>query len=90
MAGRLERAHAEFVGQGLLVVDFGLRDLGRISVGIDGTKLVQRQRLVPACLVLSGQGKRLARVLPGLLAVLSQVFVGDDLRYALTLTNGEA
>ena len=45
-----ERAHAEFLGQGqgLLVVGFGLRDIGGIGVGMDGAKLVQRERLVPA------------------------------------------
>jgi hypothetical protein len=37
-------------------------------VGIDGAKLVQRERLVPAFLVLPGQVERLASVLPGLLA----------------------
>jgi len=33
---------------------------------MDDAKLVQRERLVPACLLLPGQVERLARVLPGL------------------------
>jgi hypothetical protein len=39
----LERAHAEFVGQGegLLVVGFGLRDIGGVGVGMEDAKLVQ-------------------------------------------------
>src|SRR5215813_1572798 len=37
-------------------------------MGLDGAKLVQRARLVPAFLELPGQVERLARVLPGLLA----------------------
>ena len=38
----LERAHAEFLGQGqgLLVVGFGLCGIGRIGVGLDNAKLV--------------------------------------------------
>ena len=70
----LERAHAEFLGQGqgLLVVGFGLRGIGGIGVGMDDAKLVQRERLVPAFLVLPGQVERLARVLPGLLAASRQ------------------
>ena len=58
-----ERAHAECLcqGQGLLVMGFGLRDIGRIGVGMDNTKLVQRVHLVPTFLVL-----------PGLLAVSRQ------------------
>ena len=69
-----ERAHAEFLGQGqgLLVVGFGLRDIGRDGVGMDDAKLVQRKRLVPACLLLPGQVERLACVLPGLLAASRQ------------------
>jgi hypothetical protein len=69
-----ERAHAEFFGQGqgLLVVGFGLRDIGRVGVGMDDAKLVQRERLVPAFLLLPGQVERLARVLPGLLAASRQ------------------
>ena len=65
-----ERAHAEFVGEGegLLVVGFGLCDIGGIG-GMDGTKLVQRTRLIPACLLLPGQVEGLVGVLPGLLAV---------------------
>ena len=44
VAVRLEWAHTEFVGQGqgLLVVGFGLRDIGRVGVGMDGAELVQR------------------------------------------------
>ena len=52
----LERAHAQLFsqGKGLAVVGFGLRDLGRIGVGLDNAKLVQRAHLAPACLLLSG------------------------------------
>ena len=69
-----ERAHAEFLGQGegLLVVGFGLRDIGGIGMGMDDAKLVQRLRLVARVLVLPGQVERLARVLPGLLAASRQ------------------
>ena len=69
-----EWTHAEFVGQGqgLLVVGFGLRGIGGIGVGMDDAKLVQRERLVPAFLLLPGQVERLAGVLPGLLAASRQ------------------
>src|SRR5262249_49118302 len=69
-----ERAHAEFVGQGegLLVVGFGLRGIGRVGMSMDDTKLVQRERLVGTLFVLPGQVKRLARVLPSLLATSRQ------------------
>ena len=71
---RLERAHAECLGQGqsLPIMSFGLRDLGGSGVGIDHAKLVQRVCLVPACLLLSGQVEGLTRVLPGLLAAARQ------------------
>jgi hypothetical protein len=61
-----KRAHTQLLGQGqgLLVVDFGRHGIGGIGVGMDNTELVQRQRLVPAFLLLPGQVKRLARVLP--------------------------
>src|SRR5438309_4425976 len=39
---------------------------------MDDAKLVQRERLLPACLLLPGQVERLARVLPGRLAVSCQ------------------
>src|SRR4029453_4689814 len=70
----LEWAHTEFLSQGecLLVVGFGLRDIGRVGVGMDGAQLVQRARLVPTCLLLPGQVERLVCVLPGLLAVSRQ------------------
>ena len=70
----LERAHAEFLGEGecLLVVRVGLFDIGRIGVGMDNAKLVQREGLVPVCLLLPGQGERLAGVLLGLLAASRQ------------------
>ena len=42
-----EWAHAEFLGQGLLVVGFGQRDLGGVGVGLDNAKLVQRECLLP-------------------------------------------
>ena len=46
MAVRLERAHAKLLGEGagLLVVGFGLHDIGGIGVGKDNAKLVQRER----------------------------------------------
>jgi len=52
----LEWAHTEFLGQGqgLLVVGFGLLGIGGIGVGMDDAKLVQRERLVPAFLLLPG------------------------------------
>ena len=37
-----ERAHAEFLGQGLLVGGFGLRSIEGGNVGLDDAKLVQR------------------------------------------------
>jgi hypothetical protein len=60
---RLERAHAECLGQdqGPLIVGFGLRGVQGIGVGMDGTKLVQCQRFVPAGLLLPGQVEGLAR-----------------------------
>ena len=51
---------------------FRLRDIGRVGVGIEGTKLVQRERLVPAFLELPGQVERLTSVLPGLLVASRQ------------------
>ena len=46
MAVGLERAHAEFFGEGkgLPVVGFGLVGIGWGGVGLDGAQLVQRQR----------------------------------------------
>ena len=41
-------------------------------MGLDGAKLVEREGLVPACLLLPGQGERLVRVLPGLLTASRQ------------------
>lgn len=57
----LERAHAEFVGQGegLPVVGFRLLSLGRIGVGMDSAKQAQRKGLVSTCLLLPGQVERL-------------------------------
>ena len=74
MAVGLERAHAQRLGQGqgLLVVDFGLCDIGGIGVGMKDAKLVQRVRFVLACLLLSGHVERLVRVLPGLFAASRQ------------------
>ena len=71
---RLERAHAQLLGQGqgLLVVRFGLHGIRGIGVGVDNAKLVQRARFVAAFLLLPGQVERLARVLPGLLAAARQ------------------
>src|SRR5262249_6442448 len=70
----LERAHTEGVGQGegLVVVGFGLHNIGGRGVGMDGAQLVQRVRLLPAFLLPPGQVERLMRVLPGLLAVSRQ------------------
>ena len=63
-------AHAiEF---GLLVVGCGRRDIRRVDVRLHRAKLVERERFVPACLLLPGQGERLAGVLPGLLAASRQ------------------
>jgi hypothetical protein len=69
-----KRAHAQYLSQiqGLLVVGFGLFGMGRVSVGMDDAKLVQRQRLVPAFLELPGQVERLVSVLPGLFAAPCQ------------------
>ena len=69
-----KRAHAECLGQGqgLLVVGFGLLGIGGVGVGLDDAKLVQRERLVPAFLLLPGQVERLTGVLPGLLAASRQ------------------
>src|SRR5262249_16932021 len=69
-----EWTHTEFLsqGQGLLVVGFGLHNIGEGGVGIDNAKLVQRVRLVGTLFVLPGQVERLARVLPGLLATSRQ------------------
>jgi hypothetical protein len=69
-----ERSHAKFLGQGqgLLVMGFRLFDIERIGAGVDGAKLVQRMRLVPACLLLPGQVERLTCVLPGLIAASRQ------------------
>src|SRR6266851_4389422 len=41
-------------------------------MGLDNAKLVQRQRLVSACLEMQGQVERLAGVLPGLRAASRQ------------------
>jgi hypothetical protein len=54
-------------------VGFGLCGIRGIGVGMDNAKLVQRPRLVPACLLLPGQIERLARVLPSLLAATRQM-----------------
>jgi hypothetical protein len=74
LAVRLQRTHAEFLsqGQGLLVVGLGLLGIGRIRVGMDGAKLVQRVRRVTACLLLPGQVEGLMCVLPGLLTASCQ------------------
>jgi len=53
-------------------VGFGLHDIGKVGVGLDNAKLVQRKRLLPACLLLPGQVECLVRVLPGLLAASCQ------------------
>jgi hypothetical protein len=92
----LERAHAQLLGEGegLLVVGFGLRGIGRIGVGLDDAELVQRERLVPALLELSGQVERLTRILPGLLTVSRQptdlAEPGDDLSQDVLKCHGES
>ena len=48
-------------------------DIEGVSVGLDGAKLVQRERLVPAFLELPGQVERLVRMLPDLLAAIRQM-----------------
>src|SRR5262245_47309392 len=50
----------------------GLLNIGGIGVRIDDAKLVQRERLEPAFLLLPGQVERLAGVLHGLLAASCQ------------------
>jgi hypothetical protein len=47
-----------------MVGGFGRRDIGWIGVGMGGTKLVQREHLVPAFLLLPGQDARQERVPP--------------------------
>ena len=82
MAVGLERAHAEFLGQGegLAVVGFGLRGIRGFGVGVDNAKLMQRVCLLPACLLLPGQVERLAGVLPGLRAASRQTADLTELR----------
>jgi hypothetical protein len=74
VAMRLEWAHTELFGhgQGLLIGGFGLCDVGGVRIGMDDAKLVQRTRLVPACLLLLGQVECLAGMLPGLLIASCQ------------------
>src|SRR5262245_60293254 len=50
----------------------GLLNIGGIGVRIDDAKLMQRERLEPAFLLLPGQVERLAGVLHGLLAASCQ------------------
>jgi hypothetical protein len=54
VAVRLERTHAQLLGQGegLALVGFGRRGIGRVGMGMDGAKLVQRKRLKPALLLV--------------------------------------
>ena len=56
-------------GEGLPIMGFSLCDICGIGVGVDDAKLVQRNRLFPACPLLPGQVERLAGVLPGFLAM---------------------
>src|SRR5918992_5577181 len=74
MAMGLEGTHTKFMRQieGLLVVGSCLRGISGVSVGIENTKLVQRDCLVPTCLLLPGHVDSLTRVLPGLLATSRQ------------------
>ena len=60
MAVGLERAHAEFVGQGegLLVVGFGLLDLRGIAPRRNLAEEAQGIRLVAPFLVLTGMRQR--------------------------------
>jgi len=64
-----ERAHAQFLsqGQGLLIVGFGLRDIGGAAWAWT-TPAGAARALVPTCFLLPGQVERLACVLPGLLS----------------------
>ena len=57
---RLERAHAEFLGQGegLVVVGFSLRTLGGIAPRRNVAEEAQGIRLVAAFLVLTGMRQR--------------------------------
>src|SRR5215813_1796117 len=70
----LERAHAEFGGQGegLLVVGGGLRGIRGVGVGMDGAELAERFRLEPALPELPAQGERLVHVLHGLITAACQ------------------
>jgi hypothetical protein len=69
-----KRAQAECLGQsqGVLVLGFSLHNIGVVGVGLSGAQLVQRIRFVGTLLVLPGQGERLGRALPGLLAASRQ------------------
>jgi hypothetical protein len=87
-----ERAHAECLGQGqgLLVVGFGLRGIGWVGVGPDDAKLVQRERLAVAFLLLPSQVERLARMLPGLLAASRQAIDLAEPRVGMTSQRAHA
>src|SRR5439155_21572627 len=65
----LQRAHTEYLGQRqrLPVPRLALGHLRRVGLGVNVTKVEERARLVPALPILSGQGERLVRVLPGLI-----------------------
>ena len=69
MAVGLERAHAEFLGQGegLLVMGFGLLDLRRVTRAPQSRQEAQGIRLVARVPCAAGQVERLARRVPGLL-----------------------
>ena len=56
VAVSLGQAHPQLFGEGegLLVVGFCLSDIGRIGVGKDDAKLVQRERLIAVVLMLQG------------------------------------
>ena len=63
----LERAHAQPLGmrQRFSVVRFGLMDVGRAGVGMDGTEPEQRICLCSTQLQLPRQVERLTGLLPG-------------------------
>jgi hypothetical protein len=74
VAVRLQRAHAEFLcqRQRLPVPRLALGHLRRVGLGVDVTKMEECDRLDPALPILSGQGERLMRMLPGLVDMARQ------------------
>ena len=60
MTVRLQRAHAEFLGQGegVLIVGFGLHGIRRLAPCCDVAEEAQGIRLVAAFLVFTGERQR--------------------------------